>query len=148
MERRRGDLLIISERLGGHSIDCIHAQPDDGLAEIIRRHDGHLMREAISAHHWRFSRTQMRFSRHPMLISRNHMLISRNHMLISRNHMLISRHQMLISRNQMLISRHQKVTSAVGSLRSALLKSTSRVADEATCCRMRSSCSGITVNKV
>jgi hypothetical protein len=50
MERRRGDLFLISERLGGHSIDGIHAQPDDCLAEIIRRHEGHLMREAISAH--------------------------------------------------------------------------------------------------
>ena len=60
----------------------------------------------------------------------------------------ISAHQRKLSRNQTRISRNQTVTSAVGSLSSALLKRTRRVAEEATCWRMRSSCSGITVNNV
>lgn len=65
---------------------------------------------------------------------------------ISAHQRRISRNQMRISRTQMRISRNQTVTSAVGSLSSALLKSTRRVAEEATCWRMRSRCSGITVN--
>jgi hypothetical protein len=67
---------------------------------------------------------------------------------ISAHQRKLSRNPMLISRNQMRIRRHQTVTSAVGSLSSALLKRTRRVAEEATCWRMRSSCSGITVNNV
>ena len=142
MERRRGDLLLISERLGGHSIDGIHAQPDDCLAEIIRRHEGHLMREAISAH----QRQSEAIKRQSEIIRRHEGHLMRE--AIGAHQRKLSRYPMRISRNPMRISRNQTVTSAVGSLSSALLKRTRRVAEEATCWRMRSSCSGITVNNV